>query len=151
MGSGTSGMLVTKVKKQITTATNVGEIAIIDGSPGIGCPVIASISNVDLILIVTEPSLSGISDMERVIKTAETFQTKVVVCVNKYNVNIEKTEEIEKFCSKREIEFVGKIPFDKDAVKAINAGLTIVDLDCLSGNAVKKIFERVMKIFLEKV
>ena len=80
MGSGTSGKLVTEVKKQMQTAAINTEFAIIDGSPGIGCPVIASLSGVDMVLIVAEPSLSGISDMERIIKTAQQFKTKIAVC-----------------------------------------------------------------------
>ncbi|MBP2666346.1 MAG: P-loop ATPase, MinD superfamily, partial [Firmicutes bacterium] len=100
MGSGTSGMLVTEVKKQMKSAAADVEIAIIDGSPGIGCPVIASLSGVDMVLIVAEPSVSGISDMERIIKTAKGFQTKIAVCINKYNTNFVKTAEIVSFCQK---------------------------------------------------
>ncbi len=69
------------------------ELAIIDGSPGIGCPVIASISGVDYVLVVAEPSLSGISDMERIVTTASRFGVKTFVCVNKFDVNIEYTDE----------------------------------------------------------
>lgn len=97
MGSGTSGMLVTEVKKQMKSADVDAEIVIIDGSPGIGCPVIASLSGVNMVLIVAEPSISGISDRERIIKTAEKFQTKIVVCINKYDTNIKNTEKIEAF------------------------------------------------------
>ncbi|MEM5769983.1 MAG: 4Fe-4S binding protein, partial [Bacillota bacterium] len=82
MGSGTSGKLVTEVKKQLREADIGADWAIIDGSPGIGCPVIASLSGVDMVLIVAEPSISGISDMERIIKTAEKFQVRMAVCIN---------------------------------------------------------------------
>lgn len=147
MGSGTSGMLVTEVKRQMKSATVNTEIAIIDGSPGIGCPVIASLSSVDRVLIVAEPSMSGISDMERIIKTADKLGTKITVCINKFDTNIKNTEKIEAFCRKKEIPFVGKIPFDMDAVKAINNGQTIVDIDCTSGTAVKKIYNRIIKLY----
>ena len=79
MGKGTSGMLVTEVKKQMKDAAADAEIAIIDGSPGIGCPVIASLSGVDMVLIVAEPSISGISDMERIINTADKFRVKIEI------------------------------------------------------------------------
>ena len=86
MGSGNSGKLVTEVKKRMRsgarTAGRSQEIAIIDGSPGIGCPVIASLSGVQLALIVAEPSVSGISDLERIIHTAEIFHVIPAVCVN---------------------------------------------------------------------
>ena len=149
MGSGNSGLLVTDVKKQLTTASKDVEFAIIDGSPGIGCPVIASLSGVDMVLIVTEPSISGISDMERIIKTAKGFQSKIAVCINKYDTNIENTEKIKAFCSRLEIPLVGEIPFDNKAVTAINSGKSIVDIDCISGNATKEIYKKTKRILLE--
>lgn len=147
MGSGHSGMLVTEVKKQMKDAAVNAEFAIVDGSPGIGCPVIASLSGVDMVLIVTEPSISGISDMERIIKTAQIFRIKTAVCINKYDTNHENTKRIEEFCSEKGLPFVGKIPFDPEAVKAINNGKTIVDIDCPSGQAAKKVFENTIKLF----
>jgi MinD superfamily P-loop ATPase len=145
MGSGTSGMLVTEVKKQLKTASKDAEHAIIDGSPGIGCPVIAALSGVDMVLIVAEPSLSGISDMERIIKTAEQFQVKMAVCINKYDTNVANTEKIEDFCQRFNLPDVGRIPFDPDAVKAINNGQSIVDIDCASGRAARDIFAKTVK------
>ena len=150
MGSGTSGMLVTEVKKQMKAVTADTELSIIDGSPGIGCPVIASLSGVDMVLIVAEPSISGISDMERVIKTAAKFGTKTAVCINKYDTNIENTEKIEEFCKKQGLPFIGRIPFDLGAVKAINNGQTIVDIDCTSGTAVKDVYHKTMNLLFEK-
>jgi len=150
MGSGTSGMLVTEVKKQMKAAAADAELAIIDGSPGIGCPVIASLSGVDMVLIVAEPSISGISDMERIINTAAKFGTKTAVCINKYDTNIENTEKIEEFCKKQGLPFIGRIPFDLGAVKAINNGQTIVDIDCTSGIAVKEVYHKTMNLLFEK-
>ena len=150
MGSGTSGMLVNEVKKQMKAAAADAELAIIDGSPGIGCPVIASLSGVDMVLIVAEPSISGISDMERIINTAAKFGTKTAVCINKYDTNIENTEKIEDFCKKQGLPFIGRIPFDLGAVKAINNGQTIVDIDCTSGTAVKEVYHKTMNLLFEK-
>lgn len=149
MGSGTSGMLVTEVKKQLKSASKDTELAVIDGSPGIGCPVIASLSGVDMVLIVTEPSISGISDMVRIIRTAETFQTKIAICINKYDTNIKNTEKIELFCIEHNLTFVGRIPFDSNAVKAINTVQTIVDIDCISGDAAREVYVKTMKILLD--
>lgn len=150
MGSGTSGMLVTEVKKQMNLVTKDAELAIIDGSPGIGCPVIASLSGVDLVLIVAEPSISGISDMERIIKTAEQFQTRIAVCINKYDTNLVNTEKIESFCKKLNLPVAGRIPFDSNAVKAINNGLSIIDLDCTSGRAARAVFNKTVKILFNE-
>ena len=150
MGSGTSGMLVTEVKKQMKSATIDAELAIIDGSPGIGCPVIASLSGVDMVLIVAEPSISGISDMERIIRTAEKFQTRIAVCVNKYDTNIVNTEKIESYCQTHKIPFAGRIPFDTDSVKAINNAQSIVDIDCISGRSVKEVYDKTVNILFNQ-
>lgn len=131
IGSGTSGKLVSEVKKELKDQTIMKNIpfAIIDGSPGIGCPVIASLSGVDVALIVAEPTVSGISDMKRVIKIAEHFEVQVAICVNKYDINPHITKEIECLANKWTIPFVGKIPYDKQAVCAINSGIKITDID----------------------
>ena len=145
MGSGNSGKLVSEVKKQIST-DNENELCIIDGSPGIGCPVIASISGVDLVLIVTEPSVSSISDMERIIKTTESLQTRVCICINKYDTNLKQSDHIENYCKELSIPFVGKVPFDIMANQKVNSGHTLLDEDCLAGNAIKEIFCKTYKL-----
>jgi MinD superfamily P-loop ATPase len=150
MGSGTTGKLVTEVKKQLKEAAGAADLAVIDGSPGIGCPVIASVSGVHLVLIVAEPSLSGISDMERIVKTAMTFRTKLAVCINKYDINPENSEKIERFCSENGLPFVGKVPFDSSAVRAVNNGKTIVDIDCSSGRAVRAVYDQVKEMLFGK-
>ncbi|AEG60254.1 ATP-binding protein [Desulforamulus ruminis] len=150
MGSGTSGMLVTEVKKQMKAALPGAELAIIDGSPGIGCPVIASMSGVDMVLIVAEPSVSGISDMERIVKTAEGFGTKTAVCINKYDTNKENSEKIMEFCMKRRLPFTGRIPFDKQAVRAVNHGQAIVEIDCAAGRAVREVFNRAIALLYKE-
>lgn len=146
MGNGTTGLLVSEVKKQMIEESKDVDLAIIDGSPGIGCPVIASISGVDMVLIVAEPSVSGISDMERVIEVAKSFGVKIAVCINKFDTNKEKTKEILAYCDTENIPFVGKIPFDSLAVRAVNSGLSIVELGCPSGTAVRNVYRRTMQI-----
>ncbi len=146
MGSGTSGMLVTEVKKQMKSTAIKSDLAIIDGSPGIGCPVIASLSGVDMVLIVAEPSVSGMSDMLRIKKTAEKFNVEIAICVNKFDVNLNLTKNIEKFCEENCLPFVGSVPFDLNAVKAINSGKTVVEIDCESGKAIRSVYEKTMNL-----
>lgn len=147
MGSGTSGKLVTEVKKRmLSSLLPETELAIIDGSPGIGCPVIASLSGVNMVLIVAEPSVSGISDMERILHTTEIFHTSTCVCVNKADVNLDLTEQIKRYCEEKEIPFIGIIPYDPLAVTAINNGKTIVEIDCPSGRAVREIYAETMQL-----
>lgn len=148
IGNGTSGKLVTEVKKQMVTHVDddIIPLAIIDGSPGIGCPVIASLSGADMVLIVAEPSVSGISDMKRIIQTTNLFHRPMAVCINKYDMNKEKSKEIEIFCRLNYISFVGRIPYDTEAVIAANSGLSIIDMDCPSGRAVQLIFKETIKL-----
>jgi MinD superfamily P-loop ATPase len=147
MGSGTSGKLVTEVKKQMAAAALPGtELAVIDGSPGIGCPVIASLSGVSLVLIVAEPSLSGISDLERIVHAADIFHTPSCVCVNKADIHIELTKRIERLCEEKHIPFAGTIPYDPLAVTAINDGKTIVEIDCPAGRAVREIYAETIRL-----
>lgn len=149
MGSGNSGLLVSEVKKQIKSTDRSIEFAIIDGSPGIGCPVIASITGVDMILLVAEPTISGISDLMRIIDTANHFKVPMVLTINKYDINEDLSKKIEAICREKEIDFVGKIPYDKKAVEAVNKGLTIVDIDCQAGKSMKKIFDKTMALFFK--
>ena len=149
MGSGTSGKLVSAVKRQLTEAASGAEFAIIDGSPGIGCPVIASLSGAHLVLIVAEPSVSGISDLDRVIRAARSFAVKIAVCVNKADTNPKKTKEIEEYSRVENLDYVGEIPYDPAAIRAVNEGKTIIDLDCKAGRAARTVYNKVMRNFLK--
>lgn len=146
MGRGNSGKLVTEVKMALLKNAPDTALAIIDDSPGIGCPVIAPVSGMDLVLLVAEPSLSGISDLKRLVRTTETFQTKLAVCVNKWDISPYNTKTIQEFCESEKIPFVGKIPYDKKASEAVNAGLSLTDMECPAGDALKKIFENTSKL-----
>lgn len=147
MGNGTSGLLVTEVKKQLKEAAQPEtDFAIIDGSPGIGCPVIASITGVNMVLIVAEPSISGVQDMERIVATAQNFGIKIGICVNKHDTNLQKTKQIEEYCKSKELPFLGTIPYDPMAVEAINQGKTIVEQPCPSGDAAKILFNNTLEI-----
>ena len=115
-----SGKLVTLIRKEskrIAKEQNK-DLIIVDGSPGIGCPVIASITGADLVLIVTEPTLSGKHDLERVAELAAGFNIKVLVAINKFDLNIDLTEQIEKAAKERGFKIAGKIRYDKAITKA---------------------------------
>ncbi len=141
MGRGNSGKLVTEVKRDMLRHAPETDLAIIDGSPGIGCPVIASISGVDFVVVVAEPSLSGIADLKRLVKTTQSFQTKLAVCVNKWDISPENTASIQAFCKENHLPFLGKVPYDKCASSAINSGRSIAQLDCPARDALKQIYE----------
>ena len=150
MGSGTTGKLVTEVKRRMNElARPETPLAVIDGSPGIGCPVIASLSGVDMALLVAEPSVSGISDLERIIKTAGGLGVKLGVCVNKYDLNLEMTKKIEALCKALCLPYLGNIPFDPKAVSAVNRGLAVTEVDCEAGRAVTAVFYKAMRLLFE--
>lgn len=143
MGRGNSGKLVSAVKAALEARGSGVHFAVIDGSPGIGCPVISSMSGVDMVLVVAEPSLSGLSDMQRILRTAEIFQTRAMVCINKYDVSPENTRRIEQYCRENGVELAGRIPFDEKVPEAVNAGICIAQVDCPARDALKRAFDRV--------
>ena len=143
MGRGNSGKLVTDVKMAMLKHAPETELAIIDGSPGIGCPVIASVSGMDLVLVVAEPSISGLHDLKRLVKTADTLGTKLAVCVNKWDQSPENTECIVSFCEENKIPLTGKIPYDKTASKAINEGKSLAEIDCAARTALLEVYKNV--------
>ncbi len=126
-GEGNSGRLVTEVRKlgtKIATDNGISTV-LIDGSPGIGCPVIATVTGIKLGIIVTEPTMSGIHDMRRVIELLEKFRVKATVIINKFDLNLENTKAIEKFCRENDAEILGKLPFDPIMTKSMVAGTTL--------------------------
>lgn len=98
-----------------------------DGPPGIGCPVIASLSGASLALLVIEPTLSGIHDLERIIGVCRHFGIPILVCINKYDINEENSYRIEDYCHNNDIEVAVKIPFDNVVTEAIVEGLPVVE------------------------
>jgi len=128
-GEENSGKLVTMVRENARQVAEEQDCNLIlnDGSPGIGCPVIASIANVDVGLIVVEPTLSGIHDLERALELLNHFKTPSLVCINKYDINTENTERIVEFCERSGVEVAGKISFDETVTKAMVAGKPIVE------------------------
>lgn len=124
-----SGKLVTVVRNNASDLAKQQEknLILIDGPPGIGCPVIASITGVDLVLIVTEPTLSAIHDLERILGVAQHFNTPAVVCINKATINPENTSKIEQYCKKNTITIVGKLPYDTTITKAMIHEQSIIE------------------------
>lgn len=128
-GAENSGKLVTRVRQNAEQiAEKEGcELILNDGPPGIGCPVIASVGGVDVGLIVVEPTLSGIHDMERALTLLRHFQIPPLICINKYDLNIKNTSRIEEFCRTNGVTVAGKIPFDPLVTRAMVAGKPVVE------------------------
>jgi MinD superfamily P-loop ATPase len=128
-GESNSGKLVTLVrqKAKLLAEKEGADLILIDGSPGIGCPVIASVTGVDAALLVTEPTMSGIHDLERVLRLLRHFDVQPFVSINMHDINKENTARIENFCRKKGIEVIGKIPFNQIVTEAMVRGKTVVE------------------------
>ncbi|NPV27882.1 MAG: 4Fe-4S binding protein [Firmicutes bacterium] len=144
-GEDNSGKLVTKVREEArrTAEAEQRELVIIDGPPGIGCPAIASITGTDYVVVVTEPSRSGRHDLERVVELVSHFGIRTGVCINKYDLNQEISQEIMAYCLEGNLDFLGTVPFDRAVVDALVKRQTIIEAG--PGpvtKAVRKIWER---------
>ena len=125
-----SGKLVTLVRneaKRMAQEKNL-DYVIIDGSPGIGCPVIASLTAADLALIVTEPTVSGDHDLRRIAQLTKQLRVPAMICVNKWDINPEATETIRRFTEQAGLLFAGTLRYDKAATDAQRAEKAIVEL-----------------------
>jgi len=136
-----SGKLVSLVRRE---ARNIAEargsaLLLVDGPPGIGCPVIASITGADMLLVVTEPSLSGAHDLERTLQLARHFKLPARVCVNKWDINPEMTETIARMALAYDAPVAGKIPYDPTITAAQLAGQSVLEYE--SGPAAQAITE----------
>jgi len=127
IGAEGSGRLVTEVRKNIKKYVKKEDWLLIDGSPGIGCVVIASITGADAVVAVSEPTKSGISDLERVLAVAKHFDIPGYVCINKYDLNPSITKLIEEFCNKNDFKVIGRIPFEPKIVHALREFKTPID------------------------
>lgn len=149
IGEENSGKLVAEVRKKANEIAekNHMDFIIIDGPPGIGCPVIASLSGTDMALVVTEPTLSGIHDMERVIQMAHHFKTRTACCINKFDINLRHTSKIESWCQKNSVPLIGKIPFDKEVIKSLIQGIPFIEYSKNStAKEIKKIWKKLEQL-----
>jgi MinD superfamily P-loop ATPase len=123
-----SGKLVALVRQQAKEMAEKqgADLLISDGPPGIGCPVISSLSGASLALLVTEPTLSGIHDLERVLDVCRHFGVPALVCINKYDINEDNAGKIEDYCREQGIELAARIPFDNIVTEALVKGRPVV-------------------------
>ncbi len=148
-----SGKLVALIKSMAQEEMEVSgaELMLIDGPPGIGCPVISAVSGADVVLVVTEPSLAGLHDLGRVLETTTHFDVQVTVCINKADIYPEGAQKIRKFCEEKGIECLGDIPYDLTVPQAMVQGqpVTLYDPEARSSQAIKMIWEKLL-IFINQ-
>jgi MinD superfamily P-loop ATPase len=144
-----SGKLVTLVRQESKKLADARALDLIltDGPPGVGCPVIASIGGAAAVLIVTEPTVSGQHDLERVAQLAHHFNVPAMVCVNKFDLNPDRTRDIEEYSKRKDLLFLGQVPFDPIFIKAIIKGQTVFEYNGNSeaGQVIKQIWGKIVK------
>jgi MinD superfamily P-loop ATPase len=144
-----SGKLVTLIRQEAKKLAekNKLDLIITDGPPGVGCPVIASIGGATALLIVTEPTVSGLHDMERVAQLADHFKVPCMVCVNKFDLNTDQTQAIEKLAKEKNMTVLERIPFDPIFTKSMVQGKTIFEYNTEStvGQAVKQLWKKIIE------
>jgi len=149
IGSDGSGKLITQLRKNGKRFNKDEKLTIIDGSPGIGCAVIASITGSNAVLVVTEPTKSGLEDLKRVVELCKHFGVFTMVCVNKFDINEEVTKEIENFIYENQIILVGKIPYDDMVMKSINELKPITFYkDSMAEKAIESMWSNMTKYIL---
>lgn len=144
VGEENSGKLVSLVRSRARAiaGTRHLDLIIVDGSPGIGCPVIASVTGADLILLVTEPTLSGLHDMTRMLELAGHFNIRTAVSVNKFDINSNIAQGIEDACRERGVPVLSRIHYSRDVTRAMVAGKAVVEQN---GNRAASDMRRVWK------
>lgn len=144
-GAGNTGLLVTRVKNRLREfLPETKGLTVLDGSPGIGCPVIASVTGTDLVLLVAEPSVSGLSDLQRVLKTTRILRVPAAVVINKADISPEHTEMLEAWCRKEDLPLWGRIPWDPEVVRQVNRGESPAEGSGPAAMALRRLAEQVI-------
>jgi len=141
-GSGNSGLLVNEVKKAALKESEGRDILIIDGPPGIGCPVISTLSGVNAAVLVTEPGIAALHDLRRLVTVSSGFSLSHWVVINRADLHPGYTSKIESFCADKGIPVIGKIPFDPLVVDAVRGGIPVTRLECPASTEMRSIGKR---------
>lgn len=145
-----SGKLVTLVRYNARKLAEEGEhnLILIDGPPGIGCPVIASLTGVDIAIIVAEPTMSGLHDLERILDVIHHFGVTPFVTINMYDINEGNTERVAKFCSRSGVQVLSRIPFDPTVTEALVAGKPVVEYSpsCAASKEIRRAWDEIQSV-----
>jgi MinD superfamily P-loop ATPase len=152
-GEENSGKLVAMVRNEVRVEAEKqgNKFVLIDGPPGIGCPVISSLTGTSLALVVTEPTLTGAHDLKRIVELARHFQIKTAVVVNKSDINPFYVQELKGFCEKTRLIYLAEIPYEPQITEAQKEGKTILDFapDCSASQAIRGIYTKIQHILEE--
>jgi MinD superfamily P-loop ATPase len=140
-GAANSGLLVGEIKKLALSRDGDCDLMLIDGPPGIGCPLISTITGTDHVLVITEPSVSGLHDLERVVRVSSSLRTQVSVVINKSDLNPRISGSIRGFCRKQGISFRGEIPYDESVMEAVRMAQPVTEYDSPASVAIHTIWD----------
>ncbi|NMB98659.1 MAG: 4Fe-4S binding protein [Thermoanaerobaculaceae bacterium] len=148
-GSGNSGKLVGTIKEKAREIAKEGgfDFVLVDGPPGLGCPVISSISGSSETILITEPTLSAISDLKRILDLLSKFKIKASVIINKFDLNLALSEQIKTFCQTSGVNFLGEISFDPQIPLFQSEKLTPVEAEGNSALQIKSIYDKIFSDF----
>lgn len=153
VGEEASGKLVSDVRHRASELAeqNSKDMILIDGPPGTGCAVIAAITGTDMVLVVTEPTKSGIHDLERVVQVAQHFRIPVAVCINKCDINEQISESINDYCEDNGIPVLGMLPYDDVVIEAMVAGKTVVEYsDGKISEDIRSVWDEIMNVLFRQ-
>ena len=136
-GSGNSGLLVVEVKKRAVGLSEGADLILADGPPGIGCPLIATVSGMDAVLAVTEPGVSALHDLERLVTVCRRFGLRIFVVITRFDLAEDICAKIESYCEAEGIRLAGKIPFDPAVVESVRAGQPVTRTESAATDALR--------------
>jgi MinD superfamily P-loop ATPase len=139
-GSGNSGLLVHEVKKRALAECREDTLLLVDGPPGIGCPVISALAGMDRVLMVTEPSVSGLHDLHRLMSLVRGFDLQMSVVINKWDIDEMLTRRIERFCHEEGLLVMGRIPFDPDVFRSVQEEVPLTQRNIPAAQSVREIW-----------
>ena len=149
-GSGNSGLLVHEVKKVALKESDGRDLLIIDGPPGIGCPVISTLSGINAAIFVTEPGIAALHDLRRLVAVSAGFSLSSFVVINRADLHPGFAKEIELFCKEKGIPVIGKIPFDPTVIESVREGVPVTRRECAASHELKNIGRRLMEELLHE-
>jgi len=145
VGGENSGKLVAELKNRAKkiAGEQAKSIVLVDGSPGIGCPVVSSLSGASLVLLVTEPTVSGVHDLKRVLELVQKFHLRAIAIINKEDINAKITAEIEDYLRQKDVQIVGYLPYDRAFSDAIMIGKSVVESSSAYRDKFTKIYKKI--------
>ncbi len=143
-GAANSGLLVGKIKKIAVERNGECDLMLVDGPPGIGCPLISTITGMDQLLVVTEPSVSGLHDLQRLIRVCRPLRVNMMVAINKYDLNLGVSNSIREYCGKEDIPIGGMIPYDESVIDVVRKGRLVTEYDTPAAQAIHSLWDEIV-------